>query len=191
MVRVLIPFLASVVAACQSTHTESRAARLRYAFERGDVSSMRSILISGASPETTDQHGWPLLLTAAYDGQAAAVEVLLSAGANPNIERARMTPLGMGYPYPQVVASLLCAGADPNHMSDGVSPLMSAASGGFIESVSLLVTAGSNVDATNRAGATAVELAERAGHTNIASFLRSHVRATAEASGANRHRPND
>ena len=138
---------------------------------------MRDCLAEGASPDTTDSHGWPLLLAAAYDGRADLVDVLLKAGANLNPDHLRLTPLQLGCPYADVVDRLIRGGADVNLAPEGTTVLMSASIGGYLKSVVLLVDAGADLERTDPGVLTAADHARREGHDEIERFLRTKMRA--------------
>jgi hypothetical protein len=70
------------------------------------------------------------------------------------------------------VASLLEAGADPNATSyKGKTPLMRAASLGYVEVARVLLDAGADVNIRKENGATALTLAVFFGHTNLVGLL--------------------
>lgn len=72
-------------------------------------------------------------------------------------------------------ASLLGNGADPNAPQRGDdTPLHAAARRGSRELVEMLVRKGAHVEARNEARATALELADDAGHRAVAELLRRH-----------------
>jgi ankyrin repeat protein len=91
----------------------------------------------------------PPLVDAAYNGDVAKVQELLSAGANVN-----------------------------DRTSDGQTPLMTAAQKGYDEScvevVKLLLKNGADVNATDTYGSSALRLAQRKGLTNMVNLLTSH-----------------
>lgn len=78
----------------------------------------------------------------------------------------------------------LSSGADPNTPEDseffkGWTPLMAAAYSGNVDAARLLLGFGAKVNARNQFGATALDIALRAGKTQVAAFLRSRgARAT-------------
>ena len=77
------------------------------------------------------------------DGDAAKVQAVLAAGANPNLP-----------------------------LSNGRTPLIDAASRGRVEIVRLLISAGAGINISDRGTGTALEAAEREGHEEIAAMLR-------------------
>jgi hypothetical protein len=102
------------------------------------------------------------LVTAAKEGDGAAVARLLSAGADPNASVPGRTPSGevaqttalctaAAYGRPEAARLLLEAGADPS-LADGdaITPLMVAAGCGQLEVLRLLVARGVTVDAAHQ-----------------------------------------
>lgn len=91
------------------------------------------------------------------------IQLLLSAGADPNIQDSDgIAPLVIATwkRSPKMVLSLLSAGANPNMQdSDGWTALMSASRIGHIECMSILLTAGADPSLTTADGLTAETLA--------------------------------
>jgi ankyrin repeat protein len=118
----------------------------------------------GPAPEPEPARGGadrlaPKLVTAAKQGDGAAVARLLAAGADPNAlvagrtlsgEAAQTTALreAAGYGRLEAVRLLLDGGADPSLAAgDGCTPLMSAAGRAQLEVLRLLLARGATVDA--------------------------------------------
>ncbi|MBB6053661.1 ankyrin repeat domain-containing protein [Armatimonas rosea] len=84
------------------------------ACDAGDPTRVKLLLERGVSPHPTDEgysHGIPLL-RAAKSGSAACVQLLLDAGADPNVmDRQGMTTILGGAGSAEVVQVLLAAGA--------------------------------------------------------------------------------
>ena len=76
-----------------------------------------------------------------------------------------------------VLRARLSSGANPNTSDDskvkGWTPLMEAAYSGNVEATRLLLDAGAKIDAKNKFGATALDVAVLGGKTQVAEFLRS------------------
>ena len=76
-----------------------------------------------------------------------------------------------------MVESLFKHGVDVNvQNSDGMSPLMAAASIGNVDIVRLLLVNGAELQAVNTLGETARDVAERFCHTEAANFLQAAVK---------------
>jgi ankyrin repeat protein len=147
----------------------------------GDLPRVRQLVeadppsIAAYSPD-----GFPPLGLAAYTGQAAVVEYLLSKGADVNQvgkNRGRFTALtgAVSSGNRDVVRRLLEAGADPNHWyQGGLTPVLEAAANGDIPMLELLLAHGGDPTAETEQGKTAVSLAEEYKHPEAADWLRQH-----------------
>lgn len=83
-----------------------------------------------------------------------------------------------------LLTSLLKSGIDVNvRNTDGMTPLMAAASTGHIEIIRLLLAKGANTSITNNQGETAAALAVRSGHAQAVDLLMS-VRGTGAVQAA-------
>jgi ankyrin repeat protein len=159
--------------------------RLRLVVVEQMVEQMRAvqagILVPGPEPEpeptsrATGLRGERLankLLVAAKDGDGEAVARLLKEGADPNASVTARNSSGQafqttalyavaGYGRLEAARRLLEGGADPSRTnSDGDTPLMAAARGGYLEVLRLLLAKGAAVDAVQPAdGWTAFHLA--------------------------------
>ncbi len=118
--------------------------------------------------------GFPLLGFAAFFGQPELVEVLLKAGADPNVRAEnpmKVAPLHSAVAHRQpetalrMAKALLAAGADPNlRQQAGWTALHEAANKGHLGLVQLLLAQGADPHPQNDDGVTPENLAERAGH---------------------------
>jgi ankyrin repeat protein len=105
---------------------------VHYAVVDGEVDRLRVLLAEGADSGAADANGWRPLHFAAQARDAAAIEILVAAGAVVDpVDRHGNTPLwravfasrGEG----AAIRSLLAAGADPDRVNGhGVSPRMLA-----------------------------------------------------------------
>ncbi len=107
---------------------------LQKAVKLKNVAFAAAILAHGANMNVTDQYGWTLLHTAAYNNDLSTVTLLLDRGADPNAKTAQWAhdhkrPSGLGRANkwagtalhvaamvgaPALVSLLLKHGADPN-----------------------------------------------------------------------------
>lgn len=152
------------------------------ALDRDDVVS--DLIVRDPSLETTHAaHGATALHDAAASGSVRAIPVLLAAGASIDAvsrDGRAATPLHAAAASGGVEACrlLLRAGADPNaRRADGMSPLMIAAAANDRELAELLVARNANVDLRHEHdGATAADIAVRAGNLALAARLRLDAR---------------
>ncbi|MEJ7748283.1 MAG: ankyrin repeat domain-containing protein [Candidatus Limnocylindrales bacterium] len=126
--------------------------------------------------------GFTALHLAAFFGKAEAARVLLQAGARVDAVGANALanqPLHAATAgrHFEVCRVLLAAGADVNaSQHGGYTPLHQAAQNGDVELAELFLSAGANVAAAAEKGLTAADLAQTAGHGDLASRLRTFVR---------------
>jgi uncharacterized protein len=134
----------------------------------------------GLDPNEVGIHGRTPLMVAAAEGNFAAVETLVRNGASVLvIGRGRMTALHEASANGQatVVNHLLSLGAEVNAETiDGVTPLMCAAAWGNTEVAQLLLENGADPTRTDRAGATAADIAYEKGEDNTAGLISSYER---------------
>jgi hypothetical protein len=126
---------------------------------------------------------------ACWYGDEVSVEMLLKAGADPSGLRdyeAFMSKYELGFEpslhltqaarggHIAIVRMLLAAAANPNvPEGEGVTALTVAAEAGHLEVVKALLAAGADRNYRTPQG-TAVELARRKGHTQVADLIRSY-----------------
>jgi ankyrin repeat protein len=151
---------------------EVGATPLIAAARHGHDDMLDFLLASGAKVDGRSRHGTTALHAAALNAQLGATERLLRAGASANAKsRDGMTPLHFTR-SPRVVTALLRAGADPNAVGAGTTPLLvtvATFSGGRgyqgqryregepddrLATVRLLVSAKANVNAADTRGQT-------------------------------------
>jgi ankyrin repeat protein len=122
--------------------------------------------------------GFTALHFSAFFGKTETARILLEAGASVDTyaeNRIRVQPLhsAAANRHVEVCRLLLAAGADVNARQDGgFTPLHAAAQNGDPELTELLLSAGANPGEPNDLDLTAAEMAEAAGHQDLASRLR-------------------
>lgn len=119
--------------------------------------------------------GSAALLKATSDGDVAAMRNLLKAGADPNRQVGRDTPLVVAATKgdPNLVSILLEAGAAVDGRDAiGTTPLFAATLNGNEEVVVVLLSKGARANAKMPNGVTAIEMAELKGYGNISKLLR-------------------
>jgi ankyrin repeat protein len=163
----------------------------------GSAAMVGRLLQAGADPNRALPSGETALMAACRSGSAAAVEKLLAKGARVNVRATRgQTALmwAAAQKHPEVVELLIAHAADVHTRSDtwsqvmAVSPhglpqynrtiphggdtaLMFAVRAGDLDSATLLVAAGANVNDTDAGGVSATALAAHAGFRDVVEFL--------------------
>jgi uncharacterized protein len=134
-----------------------------------------------ASPElqvdAANAYGETALMMAALRGQTDWVQRLLARGAR--VQREGWTPLhyAASGPEPQLITLFLERGAAIDARApNGNTALMMAAAYGAIDGADLLLARGADSKLRNAAGASAAELARRAGRDGLAERLERAAR---------------
>jgi Ankyrin repeats (3 copies)/Ankyrin repeat len=112
-------------------------------------------------------------LDAAYYGNEKAMQLFLASDFDPNIiSEDGYFALMLSVKFPGVVRMLLKCGSNPNMKTyDGMTPLMSAAVEGELQSVDLLLKNGALLNESDNEGRTALIYAVRNSRTNIVKKL--------------------
>ncbi len=120
--------------------------------KKGDATKVQAAIAAGAGVNALDEGGNPPLTTAIF--REDIVDILLKAGANPNL--GKLTPLynAAGNNCAKTVQLLLAAGADPNNAQmPGSYPLEYAITQtDNADVVKLLIDAGARTDIMSSAG---------------------------------------
>ena len=123
--------------------------------------------------------GFTALHLAAFFGRTDVARMLLARGADPNARATgglRVQPLhsAVAGGHAAIAELLVDAGADVNAAQDGGStPLMGAAQNGLSDTVALLLAHGADPRAYDQDILTAADLADRAGHPEVAATIRT------------------
>ncbi|TFY98631.1 ankyrin repeat domain-containing protein [Ramlibacter rhizophilus] len=157
-------------------------AALRAAAQRNDAAAFERLLKEGADVNARDAQLDSAFLVAAREGHAELVRLALAAGADVrSLNRYGSTAL-MGPAYRghlDTVRVLLATPIDLHHVNNlGWTALLEAIALGtdgptHREIVRLLIAHGSDVNAKDRDGASALQLAERKGQGEVARMLRA------------------
>src|ERR1044071_9136836 len=150
--RRIVPFvlaIALVVGVHASSSDVADAAKAK------DAVAVKALLKTGADVNAAQGDGMTALHWAASNGDAALVQMLLSAGANirATTRLGAITPLHMASQngHADVVAALIAAGADPNGATaTGATALMLAARSGNTDTVTRLVETGADINAKEK-----------------------------------------
>ena len=167
------------------------------ASQNGGLAIVRKLLAAGANPNAALRSGETPLMVAARSGYPEVVEALLEKGADINAHGSRgQTALmwAVAQKHPEAVRVLLAHHADLRMRSEvwsevmavpphgylpynkaiphgGETALMFAARVGDLESATMLVTAGANVNDTDAWGVSATTLAAHSGYDELVEFL--------------------
>ncbi|HEY7513531.1 MAG TPA: ankyrin repeat domain-containing protein, partial [Vicinamibacteria bacterium] len=196
----LVPIARQLVAKGASLEGEDEmgATPLIAAARHGHEEMLDFLLSSGAKVDGRSRYGTTALHAAAGNAQLGATERLLRAGASPNVKAGDgVTPLLFAR-SPRVVAALLRAGADPNAVGSGTTPLLATVAqfGGRrgyqgeryregepddrLATVHLLVSAHANVNAADTHGQTPLMAAAQKCASDL-EMIRVLLRAGADA----------
>ena len=146
----------------------------------GDPAILDLLLRRGADPRAKNKAGWTALHAAAYSGNPEITRMLIEHGADadPKNSYEGRTPLiwSAASAKPEVIRLLVERGAsvDARETLAGSTPLICAAANqdGDPEAVRFLLQHGANASVKDRAGATALDWAERAGNVEVSALLR-------------------
>ena len=173
---------------------------------RWDFDLTKALVEKGADVNVTDgRQGFTALLSAAGSGQLDIVRLLIAKGAkidqgnvsfgtvrHGDVALKELTPLMLAAPYgtPEMIQTLLAAGADPKRRDvRGMTPLMLAVASENQDPrvVELLLVKGSDVNAQSGAGESALDWARKFGNPKVIALLEKHGAKAAsthrEASG--------
>ncbi|KAA0184175.1 hypothetical protein HAZT_HAZT009876 [Hyalella azteca] len=134
--------------------------------------------LRGGPVDQRDAAGRTLLHTAAHQGDASLVRLLLESHASHSLQDCGgQTPLHLAarQGHAEVVAILLAHNADPDLADgDGWTALRSAAWGGHADVVSVLLRGRAQVDLADADGRTALRAAAWGGHEEVVALLLQH-----------------
>jgi ankyrin repeat protein len=141
---------------------------------QNDIAAIRQAIASKTAVNQADSRGTTPLHYAAVLGSVEAMKLLLDAGADVNARNASdATPLILAAPSAAKVTLLLAKGADTKAQTKAGRTALIVAAGcrNCLESVRLLVDAGSELEHQEERGATALAVSTDSADTIIARFL--------------------
>ena len=152
------------------------------ASKRGSTNKIKEFIKNGVDIEMRDtSYGKTALMFACSDSYLVMVDVLLKAGANPNLQDNEGRTALMMSSTPKIIAKLLEAGADPNIQDkDGNTMIMDRvySSSDLVSIITKLVNYGLDFDLKNRDGFNFYELLmEQIEKYNIADRWRTQLLA--------------
>jgi len=152
------------------------ATALDWATHLDDVETAKLLIGAGANVALPNRYGMTPLMLASTNGNAAILELLLNAKADPNTmlpegETALMTAARTG--KVDAVKALLAHGAKVNEAEKwrGQTALMWAAAEGHVAAVETLIAAGADIHARSKAGFTPLIFAVREGKSGVVKAL--------------------
>ena len=157
---------------------------LGHAVQAGDIEQVRTLLSQGADPNTNlPSTQKPILEYAAVMGRGEIVGALLEHGVDVQTHGPAALNLALWKGYEDIAAALVVAGVDVNappfdsekirHSQSGESALQTAAQGGHVGSVELLLKYGADLNAADRRGQTALGYALSTRHPKVVDLLLS------------------
>jgi len=184
-----------------------RTSTLRGATMGNDTETIRILIDAGVDVNAPDMAGLtPLMMSAGWAGNTAAVKLLLAKGAKVNALSApvmglpskngpskfgKLTALLMSAPFgpPELIQTLIDAGADVNAKDvRGMTPLMLAIATDRQDAaiIKMLLDHGADVDAKSDLGHTAADWAVRNGSPIGIGLLKASVEKPANVTSPNR-----
>ena len=146
------------------------------ATENASSSLVGTLLAAGADANAAQTSGLTPLMVAARTGSGPIVRTLLAHGADVNAATVKMSATALMWavaaPHRDIVRLLLESGADVHaSTSKGLTPLLTAARNGDVETARLLFAAGADVDGVGSDGTHALPFAIVHGQDDFARFL--------------------
>ena len=140
------------------------------------IETVQLLLERGAVPNATDAYGQTALHMACRKGLYAITEMLLQAGADPDMREGRYgdTPLLLGTRRGQesVIILLLIYHADPNIKDNqNVSPLHAAAKYGHKQITERLIAAAGDINACDKEGRMPLDWARNSAQREVMEIL--------------------
>jgi len=149
---------------------------LMRASENASAATVDMLLAAGADPNAAQASGLTALMVAARTGNIEVVRALMAYGADVNktTNETAATALmwAVAAPHRIIVERLLEGGADVGvSTTKGMTPLLTAAQQGDIETARLLISAGADVNQPGADGTYPLPFAIVDGHDDFALFL--------------------
>ena len=149
---------------------------LNIAVISNNIKLLEFLLDINTNPDATDDKGYTVLMYGSSLGRDRAVNILLKANANPNLQKkdGGNTPLHMAARkgHSDIITNLLQANANPNLPSDdGTTPLHMTAKEGHLISAINLLKGNANPNLQKKSGTTPLFVAAQKGHSDIVSIL--------------------
>lgn len=158
---------------------ERRQQLLFEAARLGRTDMIDALLKAGADINAYDDRGFTPLILAAYNGQSAAVETLITKGADacrPDRDQGNTAQMGVAFKGEDgIAARLLKAGCNVNARNHaGQTALMMASLFSRTRQVDMLLAAGADRTIQDAAGRSASSVAADQGNTVMAGRVKQH-----------------
>ena len=172
---VLAVLAAFTVGAADYLEAAAREVPLIEAVKQGDVAAVRAMIAQKTDVNAAELDGSTAMHWAAHLNDAASMDLLLNAGANPRaVTRNGATPFSLACYVGNAAAieRLLAAGEDTNAVFSGEPALMMVARAGSADGVRALLARGANPNvAEPTRGQTALMWAAAEGHASVLEVL--------------------
>lgn len=163
----------------QETYQDPKVVALVEAAWRGDMDKVANLAAEGADVNMVGKGGVTPLMWALKNKNAAGVEALLKAGADPNYynkEYDFLSPIALvsGGDEPKMLEQLLNYGGNPNNPNGknfDDRPLTIAASEGRLANVKILLAAGADLNAHDEYGESAATATIALGKFEVLAYL--------------------
>ncbi|MBE9117549.1 ankyrin repeat domain-containing protein [Lusitaniella coriacea LEGE 07157] len=144
---------------------------------RGEIQTIRELIVKGANINVFDENGETPLYISVSNYAIDVARVLLELGADPNTpaENDSYTPLAEAIVrrYTEMVTLLIEAGANPDLLVNGATPLMIAAESNCLDIANVLLQTGIDVNFRTENGQTALFFAARSGKIEMMQLLQN------------------
>ena len=149
---------------------------LMRASENASAATVEMLLAAGADPNAAQASGLTALMIAARTGNIEVVRALMEHGSDVNAATGETAATALMWavaaPHRIIVERLLEGGADVGvSTTKGMTPLLTAAQQGDIETARLLISAGADVNQPGADGTYPLPFAIVDGHAEFALFL--------------------
>ncbi|HEY1941214.1 MAG TPA: ankyrin repeat domain-containing protein [Roseiarcus sp.] len=169
-VALIVPTLARAADPLPAHYKELYFAAAR----EGRPDLLEGMIKDGVPVDMRDSQGYTALIIAAYDGQRAAVDLLLDKHADPCAadSKGNTALMGVAFKGELEIAKLLVAHCDVNaRNANGQTAAMMASLVGHADFIKLLAEHGADLGLKDNAGATATSVAQQQGNAGMVQLI--------------------